>query len=357
MTDDEHLEPATPPDQDTLEPKRYEFMVHGRNEGRRLDAYLAARFQDYSRTFIKALIETKAITVNGRAVKPSYSPVDGDNILALVPVRTGPDIPPQDIPLDVIYEDDWIVVLNKPPDLVVHPSRGHQTGTLVNALVHHFHKLSGANGPLRPGVVHRLDRDTSGVILIIKDDTVHERVARQFEERTTVKEYIAVVEGIVGLDSDLIDAPIGRHPGNREKMAIAGKNSRSAKTVYEVVERLGNFTVVRCFPRTGRTHQIRVHLAYIGHPVVADVVYGRRDAIYLSDITGDERRTDEEPLMDRQALHARRLTVHHPMLNKDMTFEAPIPADMAALIKALQEQALVEHSPKGRSPRGPAKPA
>ena len=339
MSDDERPDPLIPSGVDEVEPKRHEFVVHGRNEGRRLDAYLAGRFQDYSRTFIKALIESKAITVNGRAVKPSYSPSEGDRILALVPVRSGAEIPPQDIPLDVLYEDDWIVVLNKPADLVVHPSRGHQTGTLVNALVHHFHKLSGAYGPLRPGVVHRLDRDTSGVILIIKDDSVHERIARQFEERTTVKEYIAVVEGSVGLDSDLIDAPIGRHPGNREKMAIAGRNSRSARTVYEVVRRFGDFTVVRCFPRTGRTHQIRVHLAYIGHPIVADPVYGRRDAIYLSDITGGERRSDEAPLLDRQALHAHRLTVHHPMLDKDMTFEAPLAADIAALIDALKAHA------------------
>ena len=217
-----------------VEVKRYEFEVQGRHEGKRLDAYLAGRFQDYSRTFIKALIESGAITVNGRAVKPSYSPSHGDRVLALVPSRTGPEVPPQDIPLDILYEDDWIVVLNKPPDLVVHPSRGHQSGTLVNALVHHFQKLSGVNGSLRPGVVHRLDRDTSGVILVIKDDAVHERIARQFEERTTVKEYVAVVEGSVQLDGDVIDAPIGRHPVHREKMAISGRyERRSAHAVRD----------------------------------------------------------------------------------------------------------------------------
>jgi 23S rRNA pseudouridine1911/1915/1917 synthase len=316
--------------------KRYEFEVHGRHEGKRLDAYLAGRFQDYSRTFIKALIESGAITVNGRPVKPSYGPSQGDRVLALVPSRTGPEVPPQDIPLDILYEDDWIVVLNKPPDLVVHPSRGHQTGTLVNALVHHFQQLSGVYGPLRPGVVHRLDRDTSGVILVIKDDAVHERIARQFEERTTVKEYVAVVEGRVQLDGDVIDAPIGRHPNNREMMAVSGRYPRPARTRYEVVERLGPFSVVRCFPRTGRTHQIRVHLAFIGHPIVCDALYGRRDVVYLSDLSGGEHRPEEEPLLNRQALHARRLTIHHPVLERDMTFEAPLAADVAALIDALR---------------------
>ena len=154
-----------------------------------------------------------------------------------------------------------------------------------------------------------------------------------------MKEYVAIVEGRVQLDGDVIDAPIGRHAGNREKMAIAGKYERSARTVYEVVERLGAFTVVRCFPHTGRTHQIRVHFAYIGHPIVADALYGRRDAVYLSDLTGREHRPEEEPLLNRQALHARRLTIHHPMLDRDMTFEAPLAADITALIAALRERA------------------
>jgi 23S rRNA pseudouridine1911/1915/1917 synthase len=327
------------PDDGGVEVKRYAFDVKGRNEGRRLDAYLAGRFSEYSRTFIKALIESGGITVNGRPVKPSYSPSEGDRVVALVPTRTTDEVPAEDIPLDILYEDDWIVVLNKPADLVVHPSRGHQTGTLVNALVYHFQQLSGVYGPLRPGVVHRLDRDTSGVILVIKDDAVHEQIARQFEERTTVKEYLAIVEGRVDLDGDLIDAPVGRHPGNREKMAIAGKRARTARTVYEVVERLGAFTVVRCFPRSGRTHQIRVHLAHVGHPIVADPLYGRRDAVFLSDLTGGEHPPEEEPLLARQALHARRLTIHHPKLERDVTFEAPLPADMAALIEALREHA------------------
>ncbi|MFO7957927.1 MAG: RluA family pseudouridine synthase [Candidatus Brocadiia bacterium] len=322
---------------DECEVNRYEFEVAGRNEGRRLDAYLAARFPEYSRTFIKALINEGAITVNGEPVKPAYSPSRGDRVVALVPTRKHEEVPPEDIPLDIIYEDRWIVVVNKPPDLVVHPSRGHQTGTLVNALVHHFEQLSEASGALRPGIVHRLDRDTSGVILIIKDESVHEEIARQFEERTTDKEYVAVCEGRFELDADEIDAPIGKHERRRERMAAEGNRAKSARTIYRVAERFGRFSIVRCFPHSGRTHQIRVHLKYVGHPIVADSLYGYRKAIYLSDITGGEHPPNEEPLLARQALHARRLTIHHPALEEDMTFEAPIAPDIMRLIEALRE--------------------
>jgi 23S rRNA pseudouridine1911/1915/1917 synthase len=254
-------------------------------------------------------------------------------------MRRHEEVPAEDIPLDIIYEDRWLVVVNKPPDLVVHPSKGHQTGTLVNALVHHFDELSQVYGPLRPGVVHRLDRDTSGVMLVIKDDAVHESIARQFEQRTVSKQYVAVVEGRVELDADLIDAPIGRHRGNREKMAIQPTSGKPAQTVYEVIERLGRYTVVRCMPKTGRTHQIRVHLLYLGHPIVADSLYSGRSALYLSDLTRGEHAPDEEPLIHRQALHARRITIRHPMRDEEMTFEAPLPGDMTRLIEALREHA------------------
>ncbi|MCK4282994.1 MAG: RluA family pseudouridine synthase [Candidatus Brocadiae bacterium] len=338
MSDRQREEPSRGTDEGP-EVKRFEFEVSGRHEGRRLDTYLAARFADYSRTFIKTLIREKHITVNGRPVKPSYSPSAGDRVVALVPMQRHEEVPPEDIPLDIIYEDRWLVAVNKQPDLVVHPSKGHQTGTLVNALVHRFRELSSAYGPLRPGIVHRLDRDTSGVILIIKDGAVHEDVARQFEERRVAKEYIAVCEGRVELDSDVVDAPIGPDRQNREKMVVLQSAGRAARTVYEVVERLGGFTVVRCLPETGRTHQIRVHLQFIGHPIVADGLYGRRDAVYLSDLVGGEHPPDEEPLLDRQALHARRLTIRHPRLGEEMTFEAPMPADIMRLINVLREHA------------------
>ncbi len=323
-------------DSPECEVRRYEFEIAGRNEGGRLDAYLAARFPDYSRTFIQQLIKEGAITVNDRPVKPSYTPSRGDRVLALVPVHKHEEVLPQDIPLDIIHEDRWLVAVNKPPNLVVHPSKGHQTGTLVNALVHHFNRLSEASGELRPGIVHRLDRDTSGVILIVKDAGIHQQIARQFQERTTVKEYISVCEGRPDLDGDLIDAPIGKHPNRREGMMIEGNRAKTARTIYEVVERAGRFSIVRCFPKSGRTHQIRVHLRHTGHPIVADRLYGHRSALYLSDLTGGQHAPDERPLIERQALHARRLTIYHPGVEKQVTFEAPIPQDMQRLIEALR---------------------
>ncbi|MHC4789129.1 MAG: RluA family pseudouridine synthase [Planctomycetota bacterium] len=323
---------------DAVEINRYEFEVSGRHEGRRLDAYLAARFPDYSRTFVQALIKEGRITVNGNSVRPSYCPSRGDFVVALVPTRRHEEVPPEDIPLDIIYEDQWIVVVNKPPDLVVHPSKGHQTGTLVNALVHRFRDLSDLHGPLRPGIVHGLDRDTSGVILVVRDERVHEQIARQFEERRVGKQYVAICEGRFELDSDLIDAAIGPDPRSRQRMVVRQSVGRPAQTVYEVAERLGPFTVVRSRPLTARTHQIRVHLQFLGHPIVADSLYGRRDALYLSDLTGGERRVEEEPLLDRQALHARRLTIYHPCRSEEMTFEAPLPDDMARAIEALRRE-------------------
>jgi len=320
-----------------VEVKRYEFDIAGRHTGRRLDAYLAARFAEYSRRFIHDLIREGAITVNGRPVKPSYMPSAGDRVVALVPARAHQGVPPQDIPLELIYEDRWLVVVNKPADLLVHPARGHTTGTLVNALVHHFSELSGSYGPLRPGIVHRLDRDTTGVILVIKDDRVHEQIARQFEDREVEKEYVCIVEGRVELDSDLVDAPIAHDPRNRQKMAVR-REGKTAQTIYRVAERFQRFSVVRCMPKSGRTHQIRVHMQYIGHPIVADALYGHRDAVFLSDLTGGEHSPDEPPLLERQALHARRLTVYHPGLRERITFEAPVPPDMMRLIDVLREQ-------------------
>jgi len=324
-----------------VETIRYEFEIREKSAGRRLDAYVAARFPEYSRSFIQALMREGAVTLNGRRVKPSHKPVAGDVVLAFVPTQRHTVVPPQDIPLDVIYEDDSFVVLNKAADMVVHPSKGHSTGTLVNALVFHFQNLSSNCGPLRPGVVHRLDRDTTGAILVIKDDRVHEAIALQFERRETRKEYVCVVEGQPELDGDIIDVPIGHSARDRKKMSVRA-DGKTAQTRYEVAERLGRFAVVRCFPRSGRTHQIRVHMQYIGHPLVCDKLYGRRQTIYASDLTGAEHQPGEPPLIDRQALHARRITIHHPVRNEPMTFEAPMPPDMLRLIEALREAAKPE---------------
>jgi len=318
--------------------RTYEVSVGRGAYHRRIDAYLAARFPDYSRTFIKRLMARGAVAVDGRPVKPSYTPHAGDRIVISVPTLRAERIEPEDISLDILYEDDWILVVNKPPDMVVHPAKGHVGGTLVNAAAFHCSRLSGQGGPMRPGVVHRLDRDTSGVIILVKDESVHQEIARQFRARETRKEYVAICEGRFELDSDVIDVPIGPHAHVKEKMAVRPDVGKPARTVYEVVERLGEFTVVRCFPESGRTHQIRVHLRHLGHPIVCDSLYGRRDAIFLSELRGLEQQPAEEPLLERQALHARRLAIWHPVLKRRMRFEAAVPEDMMALVRALRAE-------------------
>ena len=314
----------------------FEFVVSHPPTRGRIDAYLASRFPDYSRTFIKKLIEEGGITVDGRAVKPSHALQVGAHVAVRVPMMRGGGLEPENIALEIIYEDDWILVVNKPPDMVVHPAKGHLAGTLVNAAAYHCQQLSGQGGPLRPGVVHRLDRDTSGVILLVKDESVHQRLAHQFLSRKTKKEYLAICEGRIELDGDVVDAPIGRHARAKDKMAVRHDEGKTARTTYEVVERLGEFSVVRCFPESGRTHQIRVHMHHIGHPIVCDSLYGVRDAIYMSDLTGAEHQPSEEPILERQALHARRLTIWHPVLKRLMCFEAKVPDDMVALARALR---------------------
>jgi 23S rRNA pseudouridine1911/1915/1917 synthase len=323
---------------DDVEIRTYAFEVGRSPRSDRIDKYLSHRFPDYSRTFIQKLIKDGGIIANGNPVKSSYTPVPGDRIVAKIPTLRKERIEPEEIDLDIIYEDEWLIVVNKPSDIVVHPSRGHQSGTLVNGVAYHCKKLSERGGALRPGIVHRLDRDTTGVILMVKDESVHEEIARQFEHRKVKKEYVAICEGHVELDSDIIEARIGNHPRAKEKMSVRPDTGKTAKTIYKVAERIGNFTIIRCFPHSGRTHQIRVHLRHLGHPVVCDAQYGHRKTIYLSDLTGGEHHPAEKPLLARQALHARRLTIYHPELGKDMTFEAELPADMRSFIDALRDQ-------------------
>ncbi len=298
----------------------------------RLDAYLAARFPDYSRTFINRLIRSGWIEVNGSTVKPSYRPACGDRIVARVPAIDYSSVEPENIELDIVYEDEWILVINKPYDMVVHPSRGHQSGTLVNAAAYHCNRLSDCGNRLRPGIVHRLDRDTTGVIIMVKDDSVHEAIAKQFEKRSVEKEYVAVCNGTVELDSDIIEAPIGKHNSSSEKMAVRYDRGKAAGTIYRVQERLLNATVVQCFPISGRTHQIRVHMRHIGHPILCDPLYGQGGAIYESDLTGAEHCPSEEPVIERQALHAAHIRLFHPALKKWVGFQAPLPEDMSRLI-------------------------
>jgi len=316
---------------------RQRFTIRGRVSERRLDQYLAAALPEFSRTFIQRLIRGGQVAVNGAPSEPSYRIRRGDRIAVTVELPEGPAVPPEEIPLDILFEDEQMLVVNKPPDMVVHPAKGHQGGTLVNALAAHTQTLSSACGELRAGIVHRLDRDTSGVILCAKTDAAHAALATQFEARTVEKHYLAVVEREPQLDSDLLDLPLARSRRNPEAMAVARRGGKAAQTIYRVQRRFRGFALLDVELLTGRTHQIRVHLAHIGHPVVADALYGNRSALYRSDLLGQPPAEDEPPIIQRQALHAHRIAIGHPTTGRRMEFTAPPPADFEALVRALEE--------------------
>ena len=315
-----------------------EFQVKARMVGKRIDAYLASRFSDYSRSVIQKLIDADAVLVNGAPAKASYKVRLDDSIRIWLPDLGDGSIPAEDIPLSVAYEDEAMVVVDKGPGMVTHPARGHWSGTLANALQHHFDNLSTMGGALRPGIVHRLDRDTSGLILVAKDDKAHRIMGAQFENRTIRKEYLALVSGAPNRDSDYIEKAIGFHPTSREKMAIrdVADGGKEAATFYEVLERFRGYALVRCKPRTGRTHQIRVHLAHIGHPILADKAYSPRAQFLLGDLLGPDAPEADHILMDRQALHAHALSLSHPYTGEPLELTAPLPADMAATLEALR---------------------
>jgi len=314
-----------------------EVVVGEEHAGARLDWFIAQTFPSYSRTHIRKAINLSGVKVNARRAKAAQRIVAGDRVLVQLPELAKEGPLPAAIPLDVLYEDDAIAVINKPPGMVVHPGRGHWEGTLASALRYHFDQLSEYGGPSRPGIVHRLDRDTSGVILIAKTDTAHQRAAGQFEARTVTKEYRAITLGAPNRDRDVVDLPIGIHPYQREKMAVRRDHpsAKPAQSFYEVERRFAGFALVRIAPKTGRTHQIRLHLASVGCPVLCDRLYGGRARLTLGELTRDP--ADETLLIDRQALHAARLTVRHPMTDAEMTFEAPLPADMQQTLSALGE--------------------
>jgi 23S rRNA pseudouridine1911/1915/1917 synthase len=304
-------------------------------EQMRVDAYLALRFPEISRSRLQAAIRRQQVKLDGVVAKPSTRLSAGQRLDVVLPEPEPACSRPEEIPLDILFEDDWLVAINKPPGMVVHPAKGHWSGTLTAALVHHFSQLSQAGGANRPGIVHRLDRDTSGVILIAKHDLAHVKLTEQFEARTVKKQYLAIVTPAPDRDRDLIDKPIGVHPYQREKMAIREHHptSKPATTQYEVVCRYRGLALVKAFPKTGRTHQIRLHLAHIGCPILADKLYGGRSRFLLGELTGKADDTTE--LLVRQALHAERIEFAHPGTGEPMAISAPIPRDLELTIEML----------------------
>jgi 23S rRNA pseudouridine1911/1915/1917 synthase len=315
-----------------------ELVVEAAQAGWRLDVFLAHHFTDYSRVHLRRVITAGGVSIDGRGGKPAYRLIPGQRVRIVLPEIPREAPSPENIPLDILYKDEHLAVINKPPGMVVHPARGHWSGTLASALQFHFGgALSTSGGPTRPGIVHRLDRDTSGIILVARSDIAHAKLARQFAHRTIEKEYFALVAGCPERDRDYIDCPIGFHPHQREKMAIrrGDSASRSAQTFYEVLERFDGFAALKLLPKTGRTHQIRVHLNHIGCPVLCDRQYGGRRKITRGEIRHDP--SDCLILLERQALHARRLKFMHPANGEPLEIKAPLPADINAVLSELRE--------------------
>jgi len=316
--------------------KPLDLVARHKGDGLRLDQYLVSVFPGYSRSVFQKAIDAGAVTVNGTSAKPSYRVRFGDRIRIQLPEPTH-DLPvPEDIPLEILYEDEHLAVVNKPPDMVVHPAKGHWKGTLANALQFRFSELSRVGGDYRPGIVHRLDRDTSGAILVAKNEMTHRDLSYQFEHRKIFKEYLAITAGTLDRDSDYIERRISHHPSEREKMVVTDQEaeSKEACSFYEVIERFRGFSYCRIQPRTGRTHQIRVHLASIGCPVLADKAYGGRDCLRLSDLAPDTE--SDEILINRQALHAHRLRFQHPVDRRLIEAQAGLPQDFQRTLEALR---------------------
>lgn len=305
---------------------------------RRLDAYLALRVQDgFSRMFFQKAIKSGDVRVNGEKKKPSYVVSVGDVITIELPQEEKPTLSPEDIPLDIIYEDELILVINKPAGMSVHPPGRDHGGTLVNGLIAHCNNLSDLGGEIRPGILHRLDKNTTGVILIAKDNAAHRFIAYQFEHRIVEKEYFAIIHGEPRFDNDIISKPIGRAVKRSDKMNIDWAEGKSATTRFEVVERFQGFTFLKLAPKTGRTHQLRLHLSSIGHPIVADTMYGG-SLVYESQLAGEALQLiDEAPLIDRHALHAARLQITYPFTEETVEFSAPLAPDMQRLLDMLRK--------------------
>jgi 23S rRNA pseudouridine1911/1915/1917 synthase len=303
---------------------------------RRIDKYLHHRIGGYSRVMLQEIIKAGGITVNGKPVtKQSYKLKDGERIEMTAPPPPSREITPEDIPLNVIYEDDDIIIINKAAGMLVHPARGNRHGTLVNALSFYSDKLSSGLGEFRPGVVHRLDKNTTGVIVITKNEKAQWKIAKQFERRQTYKEYLAIVHGTPRLKNDRIVAPLGMHPRIRERYAVRSYAGKEAITFYQIAEEFRGFSLMRLFPKTGRTHQIRVHMSYIKHPIVADDWYGGK-LVYLWQLK-NEKPAIEDPILKRTALHAYKLGFTHPSTGEKVEFVAPLAPDMQHFLDLLRK--------------------
>ncbi|NLY77333.1 MAG: RluA family pseudouridine synthase [Tissierellia bacterium] len=291
------------------------------DEGIRLDSYVTEKVEDVSRSYASNLIKEGLILVNGEKKKPKYIVKAGDIIQIQLPVKESLEPVAEEIPLDIVYEDKDILIVNKPKGLVVHPAPGSKSQTLVNALLNYTKDLSSINGPIRPGIVHRLDKDTSGLLVVAKNNLAHENLVKQLKKHQIKREYIALVHGVIDRDKATINAPIGRHPRDRIKMAVTNINSKEAITHYTVLERYDDYTYVELSLETGRTHQIRVHMAYINHPVVGDPLYTRRK---------------NEFGIRTQMLHAKKIGLKHPSTGEYVEFEARPPKEFNQVINLLR---------------------
>lgn len=303
--------------------EQLEFLMDSQEAGNRIDRVLAEKCTDYSRSYLQKLLKDGMVSVNGKAVKSNYKVQEKECIRLTLPDAKELSILPEEIPLDILYEDEYLLVVNKPKNMVVHPSAGHMEGTLVNAVLAHCQgKLSGINGVLRPGIVHRIDKDTTGALLICKDDVTHRALAEQLKEHSIKRRYRAIAYGSFKEEEGVVEGPIGRHPVDRKKMAINYKNGKDAVTHYHVLERFENAAYLECRLETGRTHQIRVHLSSIGHPLLGDEVYGSgRNPYHLQG----------------QALHAMVLGFVHPHTGEYLELEAPLPDYFVNLLNKLRK--------------------
>lgn len=300
---------------------KQEIFVTEELAGDRIDKFISEQCEELSRSYIQKLLKSGEVYVGQKAVKPSYKVTEGDTISFEVPEAVELEIVPEDIPLDIVYEDHDVILVNKPKGMVVHPAAGHYSGTLVNALMFHCkNDLSGINGVLRPGIVHRIDMDTTGILIVCKNDLAHTSIAEQLKEHSITRRYQAIVHGVLKDDEGTIDAPVGRHPQDRKKMCINHQNGKHAVTHYRVLNRFKNFTHIECRLETGRTHQIRVHMASLNHPLLGDAVYGPAKCPYK---------------LQGQTLHAGVLGFVHPRTGEYMEFEAPLPEYFQKLLNIL----------------------